>query len=213
MLKTVKKKEHERLEPSNIERVIMLLNEKNPITKKQACEILNISYNTTRLNTIIEDHLERKERRKKAFERNRGKPLTDQEISDIVMSYLQGETLSDISEQLHRPTAAIKAVVEFAGVPERPKGDDAHRVSLLPEECIITRAKIGDYVWSAKYHAVAEVMKEWIDEKDASVCYDIYVFEPSETRKRVGFYATQRVEDLGSLEHLKNYINIDRLTS
>ena len=212
-MKTVKKKEHERLEASNIERVIMLLNEKNPITKKQACEILNISYNTTRLNTIIEDHLERKERRKKAFDRNRGKPLTDQEIKDIIMGYLQGETLSDISEQLHRPTAAIKSVVESVGVPERPKGDDAHRVSLLPEECIITKAKIGDYVWSAKYHAVAEVMKEWIDESNSSMCYDIYVFEPSETRKRVGFYATQRVEDLGSLEHLKNYISIDRLTS
>lgn len=212
-MKTVKKKEHEKLEPSNIERVIMLLNEKNPITKKQACEILNISYNTTRLNTIIEDHLERKERRRKAFDRNRGKPLTDQEVADIVMGYLQGETQSDISEQLHRPAAAIKAVLESVGVPERPKGDDAHRVSLLPEECIIPKAKIGDYVWSAKYHAVAEVMKEWIDESNSSLCYDIYVFEPSETRKRVGFYATQRVEDLGSLEHLKKYINIDRLTS
>ncbi len=51
----MKKKEYEKLTPSNIQHVIELLSKERPITKKEACEILNISYNTTRLNKIIEE--------------------------------------------------------------------------------------------------------------------------------------------------------------
>ena len=50
----IKKKEGENLTETNIEKVIGLLEQEKPITKKQACEILNISYNTTRLTKIIE---------------------------------------------------------------------------------------------------------------------------------------------------------------
>ena len=40
----MQEEEHEKLEDSNIEHVITLLNAVPPITKKEACEILNISY-------------------------------------------------------------------------------------------------------------------------------------------------------------------------
>ena len=56
----VKKRSHEKLTDSNIQHVIWLLNAKSPITKKEACSILNISYNTTRLKTIIEEFVEKK---------------------------------------------------------------------------------------------------------------------------------------------------------
>ena len=39
----VKKRSHEKLTDSNIQHVIGLLNAKSPITKKEACSILNIS--------------------------------------------------------------------------------------------------------------------------------------------------------------------------
>ena len=45
----VKKKSHEKLDSANIQRVIDLLEQDEPITKKEACEMLNIRYNTTRL--------------------------------------------------------------------------------------------------------------------------------------------------------------------
>ncbi len=63
--RTVKAKDHEKLDDATIERVMALLNDEKPITKKAACEILNISYNTTRLGAIIDGYLERKERRRK----------------------------------------------------------------------------------------------------------------------------------------------------
>ena len=54
MRRGVRKREGENLSPANIRRVIHSLNEEG-ITKKVACEMLNISYNTTRLNRIIEE--------------------------------------------------------------------------------------------------------------------------------------------------------------
>ena len=45
----IKKKSYEKLDDINIKRVIDALESEIPITKKDACEILNISYNTTRL--------------------------------------------------------------------------------------------------------------------------------------------------------------------
>ena len=49
-------KKHENLTQANISKVIEYLNPKDgskPITKKEACSILNIAYNTTRLGNII----------------------------------------------------------------------------------------------------------------------------------------------------------------
>ena len=54
----IKKRDYEKLDDANIERVIAALNDPSPITKKSACEMLNISYNTTRLNNIIAEHEE-----------------------------------------------------------------------------------------------------------------------------------------------------------
>ena len=54
----VKAKSHEKLDDANVQRVIELLGGDEPITKKEACEILNIRYNTTRLQRIIDEHNE-----------------------------------------------------------------------------------------------------------------------------------------------------------
>ena len=51
-------KKHENLSEANISKVISLLEGEKPITKKEACGILNIAYNTTRLNKIITEHKE-----------------------------------------------------------------------------------------------------------------------------------------------------------
>lgn len=210
----VKKQEHEKLDDANIQRVIDLLKGEQPITKKAACEILNISYNTTRLNSIITEFEERKERRKKAFARNRGRPLEDREIAMFVKYFLQGDPISEISELTHRPAATIKNTLDRIGVPVKPKGDEAHHSAFLPDECIITEAHPGQIVWSARYHRTAEVVKYAGMSRDGeSKVYQVYVLEPSEHRKRAGFYASQRIEELGSLEHLKKYINLEQLNS
>ena len=77
---------------ANIQKVISLLHpsssETKPITKKEACEILNIAYNTTRLQKIIDDFLERKEYTEKRKSQNRGRAATPDEIKTIAQDYL-----------------------------------------------------------------------------------------------------------------------------
>lgn len=212
-MKTIKKKDHERLDDANIERVIELLNAEKPITKKAACEILNISNNSTRLARIIEDYEERKERRKRNFAKNRGRPLDDLEKKNIINWYLQGNNITELSEMMYRPAARIKQVLEEAGVPERAKGDEAHRATLLPEQSLRESFTVGEYVWSARFHSIAEIMKEHGKTKDnLSNAYRIYVYEKTEHAKRGGFYADQRAEDLGSLSHLSQYIDAEKMT-
>ena len=60
----IKKKKYEKLDDTNIKRVIAALEGETPITKKEACEMLNISYNTTRLSKIIANFREEQEYRK-----------------------------------------------------------------------------------------------------------------------------------------------------
>jgi len=80
----IKKKEHENLTDTNIKHVIALLNpeEGKPITKKEACNVLKISYNTTRLNKIIADYHEQVEYRTVRKNQNKGKPATTFEIQE-----------------------------------------------------------------------------------------------------------------------------------
>ena len=49
---TVRAAKHEKLSNENIAKVVSLLSGDSPITKKEACEILNIRYNTTPLQKI-----------------------------------------------------------------------------------------------------------------------------------------------------------------
>ena len=71
-LARVKKKDYENLSATNIQKVIMLLEQEKPITKKEACQILNISYNTARLNKIL-DEFDERERALKAFNKRKKK--------------------------------------------------------------------------------------------------------------------------------------------
>ena len=86
-----------------------------PITKREACSILNISYNTTRLDKIIQDHHEQKEYRSRRVSQNRGRPARPDEIQDIVKEYLSGENVSNIAKGLYRSPAFVKSILEKSG--------------------------------------------------------------------------------------------------
>ena len=88
----IKKRSYEKLTDANIKHVAGLLKAETPITKKEACSILNISYNTTRLKTIIEEFVEQKEYRNKRKAANRGKPASKGEITSVVDSFINGKS-------------------------------------------------------------------------------------------------------------------------
>lgn len=215
-IKRVKKKDHEKLSDSNVQHVIELLEADKPITKKDACEILNISYNTSRLNNIIEGHKARIENDRKQREKLRGKPASPDEISTIVSSYLHGNNVTDIAKSLFRSASFVKAIILRLGVPQKPMGDAKFEVAILPEQCVSEEFEVGQTVWSAKYHSPCEIIKEMqnpnLEKRHGSTIYKIYVMEPLgevpefyPNIKVGGFYAYSPAHNLGNLEHLKEY--------
>src|SRR5210317_166127 len=219
----VKKREYEQLTATNIEKVITLLNGDSPITKKDACEILNIAYNTTRLQKIIDDYLERKDYVKKRKAMNRGKPATDQEIGEAVAGYLRGEPVNEIAASLYRSPAFVKNLIERVGVPERVSTESIE-YDYIPEECVAEEFSSGEIVWSAKYHSAAIVENELsvnyqaekpgysdvnYEKKYSSRCYSIYVLTKTDdddfSKRKAGFSAFVLAYDFAKLEHLKKY--------
>lgn len=211
----IKKKEGERLDDDNIARVIDLFeNADKPCTITRACEELRIASNGPRLKKIIAEYKERKEREKKFRAANRGKPVTDQETSDICESYLQGESIKDISDRLYRSTNVVKQVVQSIGVPRREPGENYFDYEPLPDQCIRDEFRIGELVWSSRHQAMAEVTEDLGLSSDGTCkIYRVYVYEgvrdiEGPTYKHYvtsgwGFYAVQRAYDLGSLDHLR----------
>jgi hypothetical protein len=214
----IKKKDGEELTPQNIERVISLLEQAKPITKKMACEILNITYNTTRLRNIIEEYKNDKIVDEKRRAANRGKPASNLEIKDVIEWYLEGDSLKDIADRLYRSTTFVKNIIESVGVPQRKPGQTYISYEPLPDKCISDRFETGELVWSSRYQAVAEVKKEYpyVTQDGLSKVYQIFVLEkieePSPYFPHVnmgGYYANQPAYELGKLTHLEKYgVNI-----
>jgi len=219
----VKKKDHENLTATNIQKVIDLLDADKPITKKEACEILNISYNTTRLSKIIEGHHERVAYTKKRKAQNRGKAASDFEIQTAVTEYLQGHNVSTISKGMYRSAGFVKALLERIGVPTKPSSaEEKAQVGYLPDSCVAEEFSHGELAWSARYHAIVEIRDEISPEYSAkhkgvgstnylekygSRCYSVYVREANENDFNIagGYSGYSLAYDLGKLTHLKKY--------
>ena len=222
----IRKKAGEKLDDATLTRVSELLNQDEPITKKLACEMLNISYNTTRLAKILDDFNETASYRETRKSQNRGKKATDMETREAIESYLKGETVSDISKRLYRSTTFVKNILDRVGVPEKLPKTKRKGAAYLPDECVSESFKEGEKVWSASYHAPAIVEKEYTIEYQDSMpgirtvdyqkdygcsLYRIWVLEGDKEWNEYfgyvtqGFSAHQLSYDLGSLTHLEEY--------
>ena len=162
---SIRQKEYEKLSSTNIQKVVDLLNQDDPITKKEACEILNIRYNTTRLQRIIDDYNEVWEYKEKRRSQNRGKGATRDEITSIIEYYLDGDNISEIATRTYRSNAFVKAVLERVGVPEKLSKEAhskcyRHKYQMLPEECVRDKFEDGELVWSVKDNGIAKILRE-----------------------------------------------------
>lgn len=201
----IKAKSHEKLSPENIARVIEHLNADSPITKKEACEMLNIRYNTTRLQRIIDDYLELQDYREKRKSQNKGKAASRDEIKTVVQSYLEGYNISEIAKNIYRSPSFVKNIVERVGVPQKLAESDYEgiRNSMLPEECVAESFEYNEKVWFPKKNKFAIVKDEITPQYQAerrgyggygdiskctnyeevygAKCYKIFVLEPCDT--------------------------------
>jgi len=155
-------KKHENITKVNVAKVIGLLEAEKPITKKEACSILNISYNTTRLGNIIDQHKEDLIRTMKMKAKLRGTPATDGDIKFVVQGYLQGDNVSNIAKRIYRSPAFVKAIIERIGVPMKlPESDHkAIREAMLPDQCMSESFEEGEIVWAIRKNYPAKVIRE-----------------------------------------------------
>ena len=195
----IKVGESEKLDDTNIQLVLDKLNSEKPITKKEACSILCISYNTARLEKIIQNFTDKQNLRNKRKAENKGKPASDYEVNVIVVSYLKGEAISNIAEGLFRSSSFVKNVLEKMNCPLRAQARDYFKPELIPEEAIKEKFAIGEKVYSARYDSLATIESEHINnDSDKTVVYGIFLEDEYWLEK-----AYQPWYELASLEHLR----------
>lgn len=199
MSRKTKNSETEKLDDNNIQKVIDLLECEKPITKKVACELLNISYNTTRLSTLIQKYKDKKENQKRLRAQKRGKPLEKDELKYIISSYLEGTSIEHISEALHRSSAVIVHALDHHSVPRRNRKYDYFDPAIIPDQSVRQSFAIGEKCYSALYDSLCVIEGE-IPHKLEKV-YRIWLLND-----RWQQYAYQPASELASLEHLKEYL-------
>lgn len=216
-------KKHENLTQANINKVIELLNPTDgskAITKKEACGILNITYNTTRLGNIIAEHLEMQEFRARRKAQNRGKAATQAEIKEVVKCYLDGENVSEIAKGLYRSPAFVKGIIDRIGVPQKLSMTDyeGRRSAMLPEQCVAESFEPKEKVWAIRqnYPAIVqrELQPEGAEERGFKI-YLVYTIEATQDDlantffphlEYAGKYHVLAAYDMGSLRHLDEYV-------
>ena len=189
-----KRAETEKLSDANLAKVVSMLEAEKPCTKKLACEVLNIAYNTVRLDSLIVKYKERREADKIRRAAKRGTDLSVEEIGIIASEYMEGRDLLSISKTLARTIPKIKQALEQYGIPKRGV-QDYHKPALIPDSAVRTDFRIGEKVWSARYESMAQIIKE-VQHKDEKV-YRIWLLDEAWQQ-----YAYQPASELASLKHL-----------
>jgi hypothetical protein len=190
-------KENELLTPANLDRVIAGFEATPKMTKKDACAILGIAYNTTRLDSLIEKYLEKNARDASRRAALRGKPATSDEITYTIQEYLEGATIDAISKSIYRGPTFIKAILEKYDVPVRQTSHDYFNPELIPDGATRQRFAIGEVVYSARYDSVARIDTEQSHPQHAWI-YRIWLLADKWKQS-----AYQPAEELASLEHLR----------
>lgn len=192
MAKRIKVKAGENLSDENIERVIAYLEEPKA-TKKVACEMLGIAYNTKRLQTIVDNYTERAAIEKRLRAKKRGTPVEIDEAKTIIVEYLTSGSIDATAKSHFRPISVIHKTIDKYGARLRAPRTDYFDPQMLPDECVSDSFEPGEYVWSTRYNTLAQVRKK-IENQNA---YQIWVMG------RNAQNSFQPPEELGKLSHLE----------
>jgi len=194
--------EQEKMTDANISRIIRLLEPeeegKKPITKKDACQMLGMAYNTTRLGSILEEFKQKQARSAKRRAELRGKPATNDEVVYIISEYLNSETVDAISKSTFRSPAFIKNVLETNAVPIRVPGHTYFDPQLIPDGAVRDKFKVGEVVYSARYDSIARIDAEMGNDPKHGWVYRMWLLADKWKQS-----CYQPASELASLEHLR----------
>ena len=171
----IRQQEGEDFSFATIERVIKLLKQEKPITKKSACEILKISYSTPRLAKIIDKHIEDKEFAKMRRKQVRNMEITKADVKEICSKYLSGDTLSEIIDTTFRSSQVIKRVLKQYNIPLRNAANNYSNPVYLSDNVYADDYTKGDLVYSARYGCVAKIETEGKFTEGYGMVYPIHI--------------------------------------
>jgi len=170
----------------------VIIHLENGGTKKAACEMLGINYNTKRLQELIDTYLKRQEVEKTVRAKKRKEAVMPEEVGQWVSEYLTGATLPALSESYFRSEGVIRYHLEKHGAMLRHTSVDRLNPPLIPDPCIAEEFYEGQFVWSAAYNCIAVIKSKY---KNA---WKIQVLGNG-----IQEMSYQPSYDLASLEHLK----------
>jgi hypothetical protein len=201
MKRGIRKKDHEDLSDAKIEEVIALLSGTKPITKKAACDILNISYNTSRLQKIIDEYVEQKDHEARRRKELRSQPLSKDEIVTIISSYLESGNISEIESITFRSASVIKKVLAKYNIPLRSTSVTYQKPLEIDENSISENYNKNDLVYSSRYDQVAYISK--LIKRDAlGDIYRLWLIKDCQ-------YAYQPFYELADLRKLQTELGIE----
>ena len=190
-----KGRDDEQVTDANLEKIISCMELNKPMTKKAACELLRISYNTSRLDSLIDNYKRRKQVEQEQRAKKKYKPASQDEIIAIITGCLDGEPVSTIAKGLYRSEAFVNRVIEKTGCPKRHPGNSYFSPDILPDSCVSETFKVGERVFSSRYDSVATIREEtkpgvfkiWLDDEG----WQQFAYQPW--------------WELGSLKHLETF--------
>jgi hypothetical protein len=195
--KGIQVKEGEDHSPATIKRVIKLLADEKPITKKAACDILKIAYNTKRLGAIIDKYIEDKEFAKLRRKQVSKLPITKADVKDVCSMYLSGEPLTAIVENTFRSSSVVKRLLLQHNIPLRNANNNYQNPVYLDDDTWAEDYKKGDLVYSARYGSAAIIEGNGKFTEEHGMVYPIHI---SGEYERSAYQPSYELADLRNLQ-------------
>lgn len=162
-------------------------------TKKGACDIMRVGSNPI-MERLITEYIDRKVIDRELRAKKRKTAVLQPEVAEFITMYLNGYSLSDLSDTFYRSTSVIKLHLQKHGALLRQQ-ETINPLSppLMPDACMTDSLDPGQYVWSAKYGCIAKVDKQFNEDT-----YRVMILGDG-----IRQYSYQHVSELGSLRHLE----------
>lgn len=147
---------------AKIRQAIWMLKQKK--TKKSICEHLGISYNTKRLDNIINDFKEREDREKRLKEKAKNSPISDSTKKLIIKAYLDGDAQSNIAKQFYLSPQRVKKILLENNVPIRARKKSAPAQTEHIVQDLEVKFKKDEKVFFGELNAFASVVEVYDEE-------------------------------------------------
>ncbi len=157
-------------------------------TKKAICEHLGIPYNTKRLDSIINDFLEKEERLVQLKQKAKTKVFTETEKRQLATDYQNGDAISTIATNNYISSQRVKAFLVEIGVPIRARKKNAEANTSHIVQDLDIRFSKQDRVFhgpSNSFATITEVLdEEYVDylRQGLQKYVEIYPWDPKKSK-------------------------------